>query len=77
MRGEPEDSVQIGGFWIFGFLSVMLAVLKLTVAAYWSQSRDPSQPNRVRDRSVFRVADAGTATSNAREHVPKSGKRGR
>ena len=24
------------GFWMFGFLSVVLAVLKLTVAEYWS-----------------------------------------
>src|SRR6266566_4146607 len=24
------------GFWLFGFLSVALAVLKLTVAGYWS-----------------------------------------
>ena len=24
------------GFWVFGFLSVVLAVLKLTVAGYWS-----------------------------------------
>ena len=24
------------GFWMFGFLSVALAVLKLTVAGYWS-----------------------------------------
>jgi hypothetical protein len=24
------------GFWMFGFLSVVLAVLKLTVAGYWS-----------------------------------------
>jgi hypothetical protein len=31
-RHEPraEDAVDIGGFWIFGFLSVVLAVLKLT-----------------------------------------------
>jgi hypothetical protein len=36
MSSEPEDSVQTGGFWIFGFLSVVGAVLKLTVAAYWS-----------------------------------------
>ena len=33
---SPEHSVQTGGFWIVGFLSVVLAVLKLTVAAYWS-----------------------------------------
>src|SRR5215468_7811837 len=36
MSREPEDAVDIGGFWIFGFLSVVLAVLKLTVVAYWS-----------------------------------------
>ena len=36
MSREPEDGVDIGGFWIFGFLSVVLAVLKLTVVAYWS-----------------------------------------
>ena len=36
MIREPEDAVHIGGFGIFGFLSVVLAVLKLTVVAYWS-----------------------------------------
>jgi hypothetical protein len=36
MSREPQDAVHIGGLWIFGFLSVVLAVLKLTVAAYWS-----------------------------------------
>jgi len=36
MSSEPEHSVQTAGFWIFGFLSVVLAVLKLTVATYWS-----------------------------------------
>jgi hypothetical protein len=36
MSGEPENAVDIRGLWIFGFLSVVLAVLKLTVAAYWS-----------------------------------------
>src|SRR5215471_16106973 len=36
MNREPEDAVDIGGFWIFGFLSVVLAVLKLTLAPYWS-----------------------------------------
>src|SRR5215471_3703580 len=37
-RHEPRTrrAVHIGGFWIFGFLSMVLAVLKLTVAAYWS-----------------------------------------
>jgi hypothetical protein len=36
MSREPEHSVQPAGFWIFGFLSVVLAALKLTVAACWS-----------------------------------------
>jgi hypothetical protein len=36
MSSQPEHSVQAAGFWIFGFLSVVLAVLKLTVSAYWS-----------------------------------------
>ena len=36
MSREPQGSVQTGGFWIFGFLSVVVAVLKLTVVAYWS-----------------------------------------
>src|SRR5215813_8664722 len=36
MSSQPEHSVQTAGFWMFGFLSVVLAVLKLTVAAYWS-----------------------------------------
>jgi len=36
MSSEREDSRQTGGFWIFGFLSVVLAILKLTVATYWS-----------------------------------------
>ncbi len=36
MSRESEDSVQTTGFWITGFLSVVLAVLKVTVAAYWS-----------------------------------------
>ena len=36
MRSQTEHSVQTAGFWMFGFLSVVLAVLKLTVAAYWS-----------------------------------------
>jgi hypothetical protein len=36
MSREPDHSVQPAGFWIFGFLSLMLAALKLTVAAYWS-----------------------------------------
>jgi uncharacterized membrane protein len=36
MNSEPEHSFQTAGFWIFGFLSVVLAVLKPTVAGYWS-----------------------------------------
>jgi hypothetical protein len=36
MRSKPEHPVQATGFWVFGLLSVVLAVLKLTVAGYWS-----------------------------------------
>ena len=36
MSSQPEYPIQAMGFWIFGFLSVVLAVLKLTVAGYWS-----------------------------------------
>ena len=36
MSSQPEHSAQTAGFWIFGFLSVVLGVLKLTVTAYWS-----------------------------------------
>jgi hypothetical protein len=36
MSSEPEHAVQTAGFRIFGFVSLVLAVLKLTVAAYWS-----------------------------------------
>ena len=36
MNREPEHSVETAGFRIFGFLSAVLAALKLTVAAYWS-----------------------------------------
>src|SRR5262249_11178131 len=36
MSSQSEHSVQTAGFWIFGSLSVVLGVLKLTVAAYWS-----------------------------------------
>src|SRR5215470_14652479 len=36
MSANQEHSVQTAGFWIFGSLSVVLAVLKLTVAVYWS-----------------------------------------
>src|SRR5438477_11692052 len=33
---QQEHPIQAMGFWLFGFLSVVLAVLKLTVAGYWS-----------------------------------------
>ena len=36
MSSKPEHPIQAMGFWMFGFLSVVLAVLKLTVAGYWS-----------------------------------------
>jgi hypothetical protein len=36
MSSKPENPIQAMGFWMFGFLSVVLAVLKLTVAGYWS-----------------------------------------
>src|ERR1039457_1969323 len=36
MSSKSEHPVQAMGFWIFGSLSVVLAVLKLTVAGYWS-----------------------------------------
>jgi len=36
MRSNPDDPAQATGFWVFGLLSVVLAVLKLTVAGYWS-----------------------------------------
>src|ERR1035441_6583993 len=36
MSSKPEHPIQAMGFWVFGFLSVVLAVLKLTVAGYWS-----------------------------------------
>ena len=32
MSSKPEHLIQAMGFWVFGFLSVVLAVLKLTVA---------------------------------------------
>ena len=32
MSSKPEYPIQAMGFWMFGFLSVVLAVLKLTVA---------------------------------------------
>src|SRR5713101_8445703 len=33
---KQEHPIQAMGFWMFGFLSVVLAVLKLTLAEYWS-----------------------------------------
>src|ERR1039458_3507799 len=36
MSSQPEYPIQAMGFWVFGFLSVVLAVLKLTLAGYWS-----------------------------------------
>ena len=36
MSSEPEHAVQATGFRIFSFISVVLVVLKLTVAGSWS-----------------------------------------
>ena len=36
MSSKQEHPIQAMGFWLFGFLSVVLAVLKLTVVGYWS-----------------------------------------
>jgi hypothetical protein len=36
MSSKQERPIQAMGFWMFGVLSVVLAVLKLTVAGYWS-----------------------------------------
>ena len=36
MSSQQGYPIQAMGFWMFGFLSVVLAVLKLTVAGYWS-----------------------------------------
>jgi hypothetical protein len=36
MSRRSERPVQATGFWMCGFLSAVLAVLKLTVAGYWS-----------------------------------------
>ena len=36
---KHQRPLQTADFWIFGLLSVMMAVLKLTVAPYWSWSR--------------------------------------
>jgi hypothetical protein len=39
MSSKQEHPIQAMGFWMFGVLSVVLAVLKLTVAGYWSWYR--------------------------------------
>jgi hypothetical protein len=36
MSTEPDHPVETAGFWIVGLVSVVLAVLKLTVVEYWS-----------------------------------------
>ena len=36
MSRESEHPIQTVGFWIFGLISMVLAVLKWTVAPYWS-----------------------------------------
>ena len=36
MSSQQKHPIQAMGLWMFGFLSVVLAVLKLTVAGYWS-----------------------------------------
>ena len=36
MSSQQGYPIQAMGFWMFGFLSVVLAVLKLTVAGHWS-----------------------------------------
>jgi len=36
MSSKREHPIESMGFWMFGVLSVVLAVLKLTVAGYWS-----------------------------------------
>ena len=36
MSSKQGHPIQAMGFWLFGFLSVVLAVFKLTVAGYWS-----------------------------------------
>ena len=36
MSSESEHPIQTAGFWIFGLISMVLAVLKWTVAPYWS-----------------------------------------
>jgi hypothetical protein len=36
MNSKKEHPIQAIGFSVFGFLSMVLAVLKLTVAGHWS-----------------------------------------
>src|SRR5207244_2461764 len=36
MSSKQEHPIQAMGFWLFGFLCVVMTVLKLTVAGYWS-----------------------------------------
>ena len=36
MSSESEHPIQTAGFWIFGLISMVLAVLKWTVAPHWS-----------------------------------------
>ena len=36
MSSKQEHPIEFMGFWMFGVLSVVLAILKLTVAGYWS-----------------------------------------
>src|SRR5262249_23930359 len=36
MSSESEHPIQTAGFWVFGLISIVLAVLKWTVAPYWS-----------------------------------------
>jgi hypothetical protein len=36
MSRRQEHAMQTTGFWMVGFLSLVLAVLKLTVAGHWS-----------------------------------------
>jgi hypothetical protein len=39
MSSESEHPIQTAGFWIFGLISMVLAVLKWAVAPYWSWCR--------------------------------------
>jgi len=58
MSSKQEHPIQAMGFWLFGSLSVVLAVLKLTVAGYWSWWRvmlkheeDEEEPTTVQKHS--------------------------